>query len=333
MPFEINGKIENRTLIHYVPHGINPSVFKPLPSTDARLIHRRKEFLQGKDYSFVLLYNSRNVHRKRTSNIILAFKNFCDNLSKEEAKKCCLILHTEIRCDAGTDLIAVKEALCPDYDVIFSTAKVLPEDMACLYNIADVCINVSSNEGFGLSISEAIMCGTPVIANVTGGLQDQIGQTDDKGNPVEFNLQFGSNFTGKFKNHGVWAKPLWPAARYIQGSIPTPYIFDDLCTWEDLAEAMMYWYIMDPDHREMCGMEGRSWACGIGGINSENMCNQFVKSMEFCFEHWRPADPVELVTVNDYIGNKMPDGELGIEMPKINKEKIQKEIDLTLSKL
>ncbi len=325
--------MEGKTLLHYVPHGINHRVFQPLPSTDARLIHRRKEFLQGKDYKFVLMYNSRNVHRKRTSNIILAFRNFCDNLTKEEAKKCCLILHTEIRCDAGTDLLAVKEALCPDYDIIFSTAKILPEDLACLYNIADVCINVSSNEGFGLSISEAIMCGTPVIANVTGGLQDQIGQMDDDGKPVEFNVDFGSNFTGKFKNHGVWSKPIWPTARYIQGSIPTPYIFDDICTWEDLAEAMMYWYLMGEDQREMCGLKGREWACGEGGLNADNMCKQFVKTMDFCFEKWKPADPIELVTVDDYVGHSMPGGKLGCEMPIIDKTKIQKEIDNTLSKL
>jgi glycosyltransferase involved in cell wall biosynthesis len=325
--------MDGKTLLHYVPHGINHNVFKPLPVTDERLVQRRKEFLQGKDYKFVMLYNSRNVHRKRTSNIILAYRNFCDNLSKEDAKKCCLILHTEIRCDAGTDLLAVKEALCPDYDIIFSTAKILPEDMACLYNIADVTINISSNEGFGLSVSESIMCGTPVIVNVTGGLQDQIGQTDNDGKQLEFNLDFGSNFDGKFKKHGVWAKPLWPTARYIQGSIPTPYILDDLCKWEDLAEAMMYWYMMDNNQRKLCGMKGREWACGEGGLNAENMCKQFVTAMDFTFSKWKPADPVELVSLDDYVGNLMPEGKLGFELPKLDIDKIKKEIDLTIQKL
>jgi hypothetical protein len=333
MPFEINGKIEDRTLIHYVPHGINHNIFKPLSPSDPRLVQRKQEFLQGKDYKFVMIYNSRNVHRKRTSNIVLAYRNFCDNLSKEQAKQCCLLLHTEIRCDAGTDLLAVKEALCPEYDIIFSTAKVLPEDMACLYNIADVCINVSSNEGFGLSISEAIMCGTPVIVNVTGGLQDQIGQVDDDGKPLEFNLDFGTNCGGKFKNHGVWAKPLWPTARYIQGSIPTPYILDDLCTWEDLAEGMMYWYVMGKEKRDLCGLKGREWALNEGGLNAENMCRQFIKSMNFVFDNWRPAEQIELVTANDYVGNKMPHNKLGFELPKIDLDKVKKEVENTITKL
>jgi len=333
MAFNINGKLEEKTLIHLVPHGINHKVFQPLPSNDARLVQRRKEFLQGKDYKYVLLYNSRNVHRKRTSNIILAFRSFCDNLPKDEAKNCCLILHTEIRCDAGTDLLAVKEALCPDYDIIFSTAKIMPEDMCCLYNIADVTVCLSSNEGFGLSTAESIMCGTPIIVNVTGGLQDQIGQTDDTGKPVEFNLEFGTNSGGKYKNHGVWAKPLWPTARYIQGSIPTPYILDDLCTWEDAAEAMMYWYKMDKNIRELCGLKGREWALGEGGLNAENMCKQFMKAMDFVFENWRPVEPVEVITKNDYVGNLMPQGKLGFEIPKIDPDKIKKEIDSTVSKL
>ncbi len=317
----------NKTLIHYVPHGINKQLFQPLPDDDGRLVHRRKEFLQGKDYKFVMFYNSRNVHRKRTSNIILAYRNFCDNLPKEDAKKCCLILHTEIKCDAGTDLLAVKEALCPEYDIIFSTAKILPEDISCIYNIADVTINISSNEGFGLSIAESIMCGTPVIVNVTGGLQDQIGQTDDEGKPVEFNLEFGTNIQGKYKNHGIWAKPLWPKASYIQGSIPTPYILDDLCTWEDLAEAMMYWYVMGHEKRVACGLKGREWICNEGGLNSENMCKQFISAMEFTFEKWKPADPIELISVKDYVGNLMPEGKLGFILPKIDIDKIKLDID------
>jgi glycosyltransferase involved in cell wall biosynthesis len=280
-----------------------------------------------------MMYNSRNVHRKRTSNIILAYRNFCDNLPKDEAKQCCLLMHTEIRCEAGTDLLAVKEALCPDYDIIFSTAKIMPEDMCCLYNIADVCINVSSNEGFGLSVSEAIMSGTPVIVNVTGGLQDQIGQVKDDGSPIEFDLDFGSNFGGRYKKHGVWAKPLWPTARYIQGSIPTPYILDDLCTWEDLAEAMMYWYVMPKDQRDMCGMKGREWACGEGGLNADNMCKQFVTAMDYVFKNWKPAEPIEIISAKDYIGNQMPQNKMGFELPIIDVDKVKKEVEDTVAKL
>lgn len=322
-----------KTLIHYVPHGINHKMFQIIPATDPRLNQRKNEYFQGKEYDFVMLFNSRNVHRKRPANIMLAYRNFCDNLPKEKADKCCLIMHVDIRSDQGTDLLAVKEAFCPNNNVIFSTARVLPEDMAVLYNIADVTINVSSNEGFGLSTAESIMCGTPIIVCVTGGLQDQIGQVDENGKPVEFNLEFGSNFDKKYKNHGVWAKPLWPKARYVQGSIPTPYILDDLCTWEDLAGAMMYWYLMDKDKREMCGLKGREWALREGGLNADNMCNQFCKAMDYVFEKWTSPERVELLTVNDYVGHYMPGGKLGFDLPKIDIETVKKDIETTVSKL
>ena len=315
----------NKTVLHYVPHGINSKMFHPIPSDDEVLKKRRKELFNNKNYNFVIFYNSRNVQRKRTSNIILAYRAFCDNLSKEDAKKCALVLHTEVRQDAGTDLIAVKEALCPEYDVIFSTAKYPPEDLNILYNLADITINLSSNEGFGLSTAESIMAGTPIITSVTGGLQDQIGQVKDDGSPIEFDLNFGSNNVGKYRKHGIWAYPCYPPVQCIQGSIPTPYIFDDMTRWEDAAEGMMYWYLMGDEGRTKCGEEGRRWAMNEGGINAENMCNQFIKCMDYTLANFNPVKPFSIFTENDYVGNLMPGG-MGFELPKFDQEKIKKQI-------
>ena len=39
-----------------------------------------------------------------------------------------------------------------------------------LYNLADVQILLTSNEGWGLTLTEAMLSGTPIIANVTGGM-------------------------------------------------------------------------------------------------------------------------------------------------------------------
>ncbi len=317
----------NKTVIHYVPHGINSKTFHPIPKDDATLKKRRRDMFQGREYDYVIFYNSRNVQRKRTSNILLAYKTFCDNLPKEQAKKCCLVLHTEVKCDAGTDLLAVKEALCPEYDVMFSTNRLSPEDMNMLYNIADVTINASSSEGFGLSTAESIMAGTPIIATVTGGLQDQIGQVKDDGSPIEFNETFGSNNVGKYKRHGVWAYPVWPQARIVQGSIPTPYIFDDLTKWEDFAEGMMYWYLAGAERREKAGQIGREWAMGEGGINAENMCEQFRIAMQYTLEHFKPVKRFGLYTADDYVGNTMPGGNMGFEIPKIDQDKLKVKLE------
>ncbi len=322
-----DGPMNGRTLLHYVPHGIDEECFHIKKKDDNNFLEFKKRIFNGKQYEFVILYNSRNVQRKRTSNIVLAFRQFCDNLPKEIADKCVLILHTEIMQDAGTNLLAVKEALCPDYNIIFSPGKLSPMDMCMLYNLADCTINISSNEGFGLSIAESIMCGTPVIAAVTGGLQDQIGQTDNDGTPVKFGADFGSNNVGKYKNHGPWAYPVWPVTRLIQGSIPTPYIFDDLSKWEDAAEGMMYWYLMGDEKRTKCGEEGRRWALNEGGLNSRNMGQQLIDGMEYIFENWQKPKRFGLYSVKDYVGNTMPNGHMGFEIPKIDKEVLLKKIE------
>jgi glycosyltransferase involved in cell wall biosynthesis len=264
MPFK-----NKKHLLHLVPHGINSDVFRPLSSTEKLIKDKKKQLFGDKQYDFVLFYNSRNVQRKKTSNAVLAFRAFCDNLTPEQAAKCVFVLHTEKVQDAGTDLPEVIKALCPNYDVVFVENKISPDEMCAMYNIADATILTSSNEGFGLSIAESIMCGTPVIVNVTGGLQDQIGQVDDNGQPFEFDLNFGTNSIGKYKNHGIWAKPVFPSNRSLQGSPQTPYIFDDRVKFEDVSDAIMYWYKTPETIREEMGQAGRQF-CEKNLKNGDN---------------------------------------------------------------
>jgi len=323
----------NKVLLHYVPHGINSEVYKPIDSENKELKARRKKHFGDKQYDFVLFYNSRNIQRKRTSNIILAFRAFCDNLTPEQADKCVLLMHTEKALDAGTDLVAVKNALCNKYNVVIDESKCSPEELVLDYNISDVLINITSNEGFGLSVAESIMCGTPIIVNVTGGIQDQIGQTDDNGNPVEFSLNFGSNHTGKYKNHGVWAYPVYPTARYIQGSIPTPYIFDDICKWEDVSEGIMYWYLMDNENRVKCGSEGRTWALNEGGLNNKHMAKEFIKTLNYVFDNFVPSKSFDIYSVDAVFKTNAAFNSIGGEIPVIDKKAVNDQITDTIKKL
>ena len=327
MPFKIDNKIVNKHLLHYVPHGIDSEIFKPLDANEKRIRDKKKALFGENQYNFVVFHNSRNVQRKKTSNTILAFRAFCDNLSPEQASKCVLVLHTEAVQDAGTDLPAVIQALCPNYKIIIDESRMTPEEMCAMYNIADVTILISSNEGFGLSIAESIICGTPVIVNVTGGLQDQIGQLDDNNNPVEFNAEFSTNNTVKYKKHGIWAKPVYPASRSIQGSPPTPYIFDDICTWEEAAEAIMYWYLAGEKNRQTAGLEGRRWAMNEGGLNSKNMCAQFIKAMDYTIDHFVPPALFGVFKPEQFIGQTQPFNQIGVPIPRIDVFKIQSEIE------
>ena len=173
-----------------------------------------------------------------TSDLILAYRLFCDKLPAKQAKKCLLLLHTEASDENGTDLLAVIKALCPNYDVKFSEKKIDDNQLNILYNIADVGVNISSAEGFGLSCAEMMMAGNTVIVNCIGGLQDQIGIKNEDGEYLtkdDYTADWPSNSNGRYKDHGEWAFPVWPQIN-LQGSVPTPYIFDSRCDIRDVSK-------------------------------------------------------------------------------------------------
>jgi hypothetical protein len=95
-----------------------------------------------------------------------------------------------------------------------------------------------------------MLVGNPIIANVTGGMQDQMRFEDEKGDWFTPSAEIPSNHRGTFKKHGEWAFPVYPTSRSIQGSIPTPYIFDDRCKWEDVVDRIKELYEMDPKERK-----------------------------------------------------------------------------------
>jgi hypothetical protein len=57
------------------------------------------------------------------------------------------------------------------------------------------------------------MTGTPIVNNVTGGLQDGCRFEDENGDWIEFTTDFPSNHDGTYKKHAKWAKPVFPANR------------------------------------------------------------------------------------------------------------------------
>jgi len=283
----------------YVPHGINTKLFHPVDVSNGDYIAFKDKILNGKKYDFVALFNSRNIHRKRPSDLMLAFKKFCDTLPSDSAKKCALLMHTDITDQAGTDLLATKHALCPDYDVIFSNQKLPPQQLNYLYNIADVTCNPSSAEGFGLSHMESLMTGTPTIATVVGGLQDQMGFIVD-GEP--FNVKHltedvPSNSTGEISEEfGKWVYPLWPQMN-LQGSPMTPYIYDSRPSVESIKDGLIWWHDMSKEQRSICGDTGRTWAIE-NGFTSEGMCDAMVASIEGCFNTWKPRAKFTLINTN-----------------------------------
>ena len=284
----------------YIPHGIPEDNFKPINELDVDNFDKMNKFrssiLHNTEKDFVIFWCNRNIRRKVPGDVILSYKTFCDGLSKEQADKCVLIMHTAPVDQNGTDLPSVVEEICPDYDVIFSHNRLDDEHMNFMYNIADVQINMASNEGFGLGTAEAVMAGTPAIVNVTGGLQDQCG-FKLKGKHVtheDYTEIVSFHDDKKWKDnpdltHGEWVKPVWPSNRSLQGSIPTPYIFDDRCRFDDVADKIKEWYDTPREERIEAGQKGREWMLKDEvGMSCKNMCQRFIHDMEQAWEKWTP---------------------------------------------
>jgi glycosyltransferase involved in cell wall biosynthesis len=296
-------------LFRYVPHGLNHNVYRPVEENDPELKKFKKEFFGNDNPDFVLFFNSRNIRRKQIPDAMLAFRAFLDSLPKEKADKCQMVLHTEIVSEHGTDLAKVKEYFFNESypnAIKFSTQKLSSIQLNYLYNIADAQILLTSNEGWGLTITEAILAGTPIIANVTGGMQDQMRFEDKDGKWFTPTADFPSNHNGTLTKHGEWIFPVFPTSRSIQGSPQTPYIFDDRCKWEDATERIKEIYNMPRAERKAKGLKGREWAIGEAGFTSEKQAERVMEAFNELFSTWKPKEKYEITNATEYKGKFLP---------------------------
>jgi len=203
------------TRSHYLPHAVPPSTFYRFKSIEDiarrkivrdRIIDSSTEFANPNKKIF--FWNSRNARRKQSGTLIWWFKEFLDEVGHDKAT---LLMHTDPQDQHGQDLPHIIEHLgITDGQVLISSNKVEPRDLAGMYNAADYTIGISDAEGFGLSTLESLACGTPIIVNMTGGLQEQVTNGKD---------WFG------------WG--IQPSSKAIIGSLQVPYIYEDRISQDD----------------------------------------------------------------------------------------------------
>jgi glycosyltransferase involved in cell wall biosynthesis len=172
--------------------------------------------------------------------------------------------------------------------------------MNWLYNLADVTVLISSNEGWGLSLTESMMAGTMIIGNVTGGMQDQMRFVDDKGEWYTPSFEVPSNHMGTYKEHGEWVVPVFPSNVSLVGSVPTPYIFDDRCDFRDVTDAILKVYEMSSQERQSRGAAGREWALSEESMMSaDNMGRNIIKYIDRTFQEFTPRTSYDIIKVKD----------------------------------
>jgi len=213
----------------YLPHSVDSEVFKPLKEQEIIDLKVKSNLNNDK---FTIFWNNRNARRKQSGSLIFWFAKFLDRVGKDNAR---LIMHTEPKDPNGPDLIAqINKLGLTNGEVQFSKEKVDSNQLAAMYNIADVTVNISDAEGFGLATLESLSCGTPIIVNMTGGLQEQV--TD------------GENWFGI---------GIDPTSKAVIGSQDIPYIYEDRINENDFVDALEKIYNMSKEERQKLGDMGR----------------------------------------------------------------------------
>mgnify|MGYP003131879439 CR=1 FL=1 len=247
---KIVGTVSPNVERQYIPHAVNTEIFKPM---DEKFIEQLREdnFKENKD-KFILFWNNRNARRKLGATLILWFKEFLNKVGDDNA---ILLMHTNPKDNAGSDLEAfIADTGMNNGQVLFSRERLSPENLAAMYNMVDCTINVADAEGFGLGTLESLACGVPIIANMTGGLQEQV--TDGE-------QYFGIG--------------LEPVSKAIVGSQDVPYIYEDRLTKEVVVEAMLEMYNKTKEQRRELGRLGREH------VEKNYNFDKFIKSWDDVF--------------------------------------------------
>jgi glycosyltransferase involved in cell wall biosynthesis len=261
----------------YVPHAVDSEIFKPLDDELKRKELRENYF--GSDDKFVIMWNNRNAKRKQTGSLIHWYNSFLNQLSDGDAEKCVLLLHTDPADPYGQDInVILRDFGLNEGQVLLSREKVSPPNLAGMYNISDVTVNISDAEGFGLGTLESLSCGTPIIVNMTGGLQEQV--------------------TNGKEWFGVGIEP---CSKALIGSQQVPYIYEDRISEGDFIEALNKIYSMSREERKDLGQKGRQHV--MDNYNFDNFNKTWVDIMTDIHErygswstrkHYKPWNITEL---------------------------------------
>lgn len=252
---------------NYIPHAVPQELFKELP--EAQIKDFKKKLL-GKERldHFTVLYVSRNARRKMTSDILQSWKMFMKDMKEKYGhQKASIIMHCDPLDPEGTNLHSVIDMLGIKDSVVFSKDRIAFEDMNVLYNMCDTVVNRSSNEGFGLPILEAKMCGKPVISIKTGGLTRQV----------------EDHVTGE--QYGIG---LDPEVRSMVGNLMIPYIYEDFISHETLSRSFMQIYEWGPDKRKEVGLRAMKHAHRDYVL--DNVVKDWDESLTKLIDTWKSPD-------------------------------------------
>lgn len=138
-----------------IPFGIDINIFKP---KKVESLFKENDFVLGSIKPIESLYNTD-----------ILIKSFSKLLPKYDNLKLVII-------GEGTERQAL-EKLCKDLNIsenVVFTGRIPFKEISNYYNMIDILVNISEYESFGVSVVEAMACGTPVVVTNVGGLKEVV---------------------------------------------------------------------------------------------------------------------------------------------------------------
>lgn len=249
----------------YMPHGVDTDSFYPIgddemnevqveiedkDTGDTRIINVNDEFIIG-------MVAANHGDRKRIPQHLDAFKQFIDKVDEDAL----MYIHTEANAKQGYNLTEVAERMnIPSKNLIWADqetyGEVGDEFLNTWYNAFDVLVNCSMGESWGLTITESMAAGTPVIVNNFSSMPEQLGVKPDQ--PSEYikwlyNPDNGKGGVGEAP-HGVVVNPSVKVYREKVSSRQA------IVHAHDIFKALEYYY-NNPHIRDTHGEMARDYVC------------------------------------------------------------------------
>jgi glycosyltransferase involved in cell wall biosynthesis len=150
-----------RGVVPPIPHGVDTSAFHPFQALKRQRLRKRR----GLGGSFVIGAVGANSRRKRFDLLIRSFSLFARHRANAR-----LLIKTDrpVSLD-GIDLSALIDAERLAGRVSLVIEERSEAQMAALYNLMDLYLNLSEWEGFCIPVVEAMACGVPVVTHPIQG--------------------------------------------------------------------------------------------------------------------------------------------------------------------
>ncbi len=203
--------------ISVIPNAVD-KIFKPLPKAQAESF-REQQGIASK--TLCLLNVGSNHPRKNITNILKAINILKHNKLSFHFLK------------AGTDFTEEQKAYIQAEELesyISYLGKPDKEGLREIYNAADILIAPSLHEGFGITLLEAMACGTPVISSKVSAMPEVVGDAGILVEPTD--AQAIADAVSHLHNN----------PDYYQELVKKGIVRAKLFTWEDTAEKIAQIY-------------------------------------------------------------------------------------------